>query len=141
MVFWVVVVFATVNLVWSAIIFAQQEYLFRFSIALIYFVGFCPLFALFRYRFKKAIRFLPCLVFLSLSVLIVLTAFGANDKLMEDTNDFDYLNSLLVAYLSCSIIMGQSDFKAMFYFMFPVYLVSDVLINKILEKRFNLRLK
>jgi hypothetical protein len=84
---------------------------------------------------------LPCLVFLALSLLVVLTAFGVHEKLMEDTNDFDHFNSLLVAYLSCSIIMGQSDFKAMFYFMFPVYLVSVVLINKILEKRFNVRLE
>jgi hypothetical protein len=138
-IFWIVVILVTLNIVWSAIILAKQEYLFHFSISIIYFVGFGPLFALFRFRFKKAVRSLPCLVFLALSVFIVLTAYGVSDKLMRDASDFDYFYNLLVGYLCCSIIMGQSDFKAMFYFMFPVYLAAEILINKILEKRFNNR--
>lgn len=131
MIFWVVVIFATVNLVWNVILISKQPDLFHFTNSLVYFVGFGPVFALLRFRFKKAIRFLPCFLFLSLSVLIVLAASGVSDELREDATDNDYFTNLLGGYFICSIILGQSDFKASFYFMFPVYLVSEILINKI----------
>jgi hypothetical protein len=84
MVFWVAVVMATVNLVWCTIMWIKQDLRFQFLLALIYFIGFGPVFALLRFRFKKAVRLLPCLVFFSQSLLIVIDAYVVKDALKQD---------------------------------------------------------
>ena len=72
--FWFAVVTATGNLALELFNFARTRKLLTLSIGLVYWIGFALLFTLFKWRFRRAIRFIPCLVFVTNAALVAATA-------------------------------------------------------------------
>lgn len=81
-----------------------------------------PVFALFRWRFKRAIRLIPALIFLAFALYISLGACFYRDILLQGVelaeNQIDSLNN---AYIVSGFILSQSDFWIVFFFIFPAY--------------------
>jgi hypothetical protein len=89
-----------------------------------------PVFALFRWRFKRAIRFIPALIFLAFALYISLGACFYRDILLQGVEQSEnQIDSLISAYIVSSFILSQSDFWIVFFFIFPVYEAAQVVIN------------
>ena len=90
-----------------------------------------PVFALFRWRFRRAVRFLPVLLFAFFSTYLCLGALWSGGKRMlsgiEQINE--QINMLDFAYIVCTFIFSQSDLKIAAFWVFPLYLVAMVILN------------
>ena len=128
-VFWFAVVTATGNLALEILQFFQTRKVLTLSIGLVYWIGFAALFALFRWRFQKAIRFIPCLVFVTIAVLISATALKTRKDLSSDYDDSILFLLMFTCFFFCTLIYGQSDFKIAAFVMFPIYVAADVVIT------------
>ncbi len=97
-------------------------------IGIIYWIGTTPLFALFRWRFKRGIKLIPCLIFIAHAVIISVTALKASKSPSSEFDDSLPFLELFSSYFICTLILGQSDVRIAVYFFFPVYLIAVVLI-------------
>lgn len=95
-------------------------------LTLIYIAVLGPIFALFRWRFRRAIRFIPVLIFFMFAVYLTLGATykGAKKMISGVEQDQDLMDSLNIAYIICTFILSQSDFRIVFFGIFPVYQAS-----------------
>jgi hypothetical protein len=92
MVFWAAVVLSSLNLVWAIINFYIHGDFFCLTVAIEYFVGLGPIFALLRWRFKRAIRYLPCFVFFYMTITLIVAAKGYGQRLASGLIDEDVFN-------------------------------------------------
>jgi hypothetical protein len=126
MVFWVAVILTSFNVVWSIINFYKIGDFFHLIVAIEYFVGLGPLFALLRWRFKRAIRYLPCFVFFYMSVFLIVAAKGYSPSLASGITDEDVYINLLAPFLICAVILTQSDFRVALFILCPTYIVAAI---------------
>ena len=108
-IFWLANFFAAINFITSVISYALQgkQDLGPIITSVIYLIGIGPAFAIFRWRFKRAIRFLPVIIFLAITVYLSLCTswFGAKKLVSAFEQDGELIEALNIAYIVCTFIL------------------------------------
>ena len=101
---------------------------------LIYLIGLSVVFGILRWRFKRGIRFFPALMFSAVSLYIIVGLFLPNSPVFMHVykTQVDILN---LGIIVCAMCLGQSDFKVGFFLIFPVHVVTGVIICFYEQKR------
>jgi hypothetical protein len=128
MIFWTIVLCSTLNLILEIIAYFQAPLTTPLLIGIIYWVCMTPLFALLRWRLQQAIRFLPCLIFITHAVLISTKAMKVSSILSSESDDSVHFLNLYASYFVCTLILGQSDVKIAAFIIFPVYMAADIVL-------------
>jgi ABC-type multidrug transport system fused ATPase/permease subunit len=65
-----------------------------------------------------------------MSTYLSLGALGVGQNLLSGMrNPNDQLEALYMSYIICTFILCQSDFKIVFFTIFPMFVVADVILN------------
>lgn len=128
------------NLFWAIYNYFFVEDLYTLNSAIIYFVAFVICFTLFKRYFKRGLRFLPPLIFMVLAIYFVAAAYSNNGKLKKGLTEEMGIMNLYVAFLLLGVIFCQSDFKVFMFGILPVYIIADVMINKLRVKNYEILL-
>jgi len=100
------------------------------GVGAIYLFVIGPVFAIFRWRFKKAVRFIPAILFAGVAIYISVGAIGPNARVTEGFGGGGgEFMSLFATYIVCTVVLGLSDFKLTLFGIFPMYIIADIIIN------------
>jgi hypothetical protein len=131
--FWVTNILSFANLIAALMSYfkSDKKEIGRLSFSLIYMIALGPVFAIFKLRFRRAVRYLPVLIFLTFSVYLCLgVCWAGGKKLLSGVEQVsDQIDVLYFSYIVCTFILSQSDFKIAAFWVFPVYLVANVILN------------
>ena len=110
-IFWLANLFAAINFITSLISYALLQGKQDLGIVItsvIYLIGIGPVFAIFRWRFKRAIRFVPVIIFLAIAVYLSLCTgwFGAKKLVSAFEQDGELIEALNMAYIVCTFILS-----------------------------------
>lgn len=137
MVFWLANFLATLNLLTAILSFFSKNDIAHLGLGAIYSIVIGPIFGLFRWRFRRGVRYVPAILFVSVCIYIILGVLGVSKKMMQGMTDGNQqFIALYLGYVIALFILGQSDFKLSFY-MFGVFLVTDIILNISRKKIFD----
>ena len=142
MIFWVVSLLCTINLIFSIYTFITKQDIAHLACSSIYWVVLCPLFAFFRWRrMTRCIRFVPALFFFGVALYISLGCLGINKKMMNGFLDGeDQFLTLYGCYIIAVYIYARTDFKLSLFVLFPMYLVADIILCLSRYKRYQIKI-
>lgn len=108
--FWPVNILTIVNVIAALMSYfkSNKNEIGRLSFSLIYWIALGPLFAVLKLRFRRAVRYLPILIFLAFSVYLCLGAAWADGKrlLSGVEKSSDQIDVLNFSYIVCTFILS-----------------------------------
>jgi hypothetical protein len=106
------------------------------GIGAIYIIVVGPIFGLLKWRFKRGVRYIPAILFAGVAIYISLGSLMINKMTEGLNNGQDEFMSLFTAYICCTVILGQSDFKLTLISIFPMFVAADVALNIARSRRY-----
>jgi hypothetical protein len=131
--FWIGVILSLINFSANLLSFFQSGKTIygRIYLSLIFLVVLGPVFALLKWRFKRGVRYLPIIFFLVYAGYFCMGVLWSQGHVLltgvEEVSD--QIEALHFAYIMCTFILCQSDFKIALFGVFPLYLVSAFILN------------
>ncbi len=100
-----IITLAVLNLAWAIFNYFAAGDFYILNSAIIYFVGFVPLFALLRWKYKRGLRFLPPLMFLVLAIYYVAVPYSSSAALKHGLTEEMGLMNLFIAFLVLGVVL------------------------------------
>ena len=108
--FWIVNILAILNIILALVSYLQtgKKESGKVYLGLIYLITIGPIFAVLRWRFKRAVRYLPVLVFLLYSTYLCLGVILPGGRSMLEGVEYfsDQIDLLNFSYLTCTFILS-----------------------------------